>query len=60
VYFDKHQEGTYGLVKSRDLVHWEDVSDQISFPDLARHGSVLRVDFALVEALMGLEVAASE
>lgn len=52
VYFDKHQEGTYGLVRSRDLLHWEDVSDQIVFPDLARHGSVLQVSSSVIEPLL--------
>lgn len=59
VYFDKHKEGTYGLVKSRDLEHWVDVSDLISFPDLARHGSVLRVSWDVVEPLVR-EVAAAK
>lgn len=54
VYFDKHRIGTYGLVRSRDLQHWEDASDQIAFPRDARHGSVLRVPSAILKPLLEL------
>ena len=43
VYFDKYRVHKYGAVSSRDLVHWTDVSDKISFPTGARHGTVFRV-----------------
>jgi len=43
VYFDKYREHKYGAVRSEDLVHWEDVSDEISFPPGARHGTVFEV-----------------
>jgi hypothetical protein len=43
VYFGKYREHKYGAVSSRDLVHWTDVSDKISFPTGVRHGTVFRV-----------------
>ena len=52
VYFDKHMLNAIGLVRSRDLEHWEDVSDQVSFPADARHGSILAVPRAIVERLL--------
>jgi hypothetical protein len=52
VYFDKHHEGKYGLVRSRDLETWEDVSNLISFPDEARHGNVLTVPRSIIERLL--------
>jgi len=33
VYFDKYTEHKYGAVCSKDLKTWEDVSNQVKFPD---------------------------
>src|SRR5690606_22649360 len=43
VYFDKYTEQTYGAVRSKDLKQWDDISDQVSFPQGARHGTVFKV-----------------
>lgn len=51
VYFDRYREHRFGLVRSRDLVHWEDISDQLRMPEGIRHGSVLRVPRALADSL---------
>lgn len=40
VYFDKYTHHRYGAVISSDLEHWTDISDKISFPEGARHGTV--------------------
>ncbi|PQA59765.1 glycoside hydrolase family 43 protein [Siphonobacter curvatus] len=51
VYFDKYTEHKYGAIRSKDLEHWEDVSDQVEFPKGIRHGTVLKVSSALVKSL---------
>ena len=43
VYFDKYREHRYGAVKSSDLRHWTDVSEQIKLPAGLRHGTIFRV-----------------
>ncbi len=43
VYFDKYTEHKYGAVTSSDLQHWTDISDKISFPKGARHGTVFTI-----------------
>jgi hypothetical protein len=43
VYFDKYTEHAMGAVQSADLVHWTDISTQISFPQGMRHGSIFKV-----------------
>jgi beta-galactosidase len=43
VYFDKYKNGKYGAVRSKDMIHWEDVSEQIVFPKGARHGTAFAV-----------------
>lgn len=43
VYFDQYIDHRMGAVRSKDLVNWEDISDQIYFPDGTRHGTVFTV-----------------
>jgi hypothetical protein len=52
VYFDKHHLNFIGLVRSRDLKTWEDVSDQVSFPKDARHGCILAVPREVIAGLL--------
>ena len=43
VYFDRYINHEMGAVQSTDLETWTDISDQISFPDGTRHGTVFKV-----------------
>jgi hypothetical protein len=56
VYYDAYTTKHYGALRSRDLVHWEDVTAQMYFPDEGtarrmRHGTALRVPVDLLERL---------
>lgn len=44
VYFDKYTSHQYGAVRSKNMTDWEDVSELVSFPEGARHGSVFKVN----------------
>lgn len=52
VYFDKYRDHTMGAVKSTDLVHWEDISALINFPEGTRHGTVFTVPAKLLKKLL--------
>ena len=52
VYFDKYRNHVYGAVRSKDMVNWEDVSDQISFPSGVRHGTAFTVSESVLNNLM--------
>ena len=57
LYYDAYITKHYGAMRSRDLVHWEDVSDKMQFPDEGtkkrmRHGTVIAVP---EEVIAGLE-----
>jgi beta-galactosidase len=43
IYFDKYRDHKYGAIRSKNLKDWEDVSDQVSFPKDARHGTAFKV-----------------
>ncbi len=52
IYFDHYAKPQYyGALRSRDLTHWEDISQKIEFPHGTRHGTVLRVAEGLVSRL---------
>jgi hypothetical protein len=52
VYFDKYRDKKYGAVASVDLKTWKDISDTISFPAGARHGTVFKVSKEEFEAIL--------
>jgi len=51
VYFDKYTEHKYGAVRSKNILDWEDVSDQVSFPKGLRHGTAFKVKKQILEKL---------
>lgn len=51
VYFDKYMNHQYGAVRSKNMTDWEDVSDQVSFPEGVRHGTAFKVSKAIFDAL---------
>lgn len=55
VYFDKYTEHKYGAVASPDLKKWEDISDRISFPEGARHGTIIEVDEKILQDLLDMK-----
>src|SRR5262249_52108590 len=52
VYFDMYRDHRYGAVKSADLKNWETVTDKLSMPAGARHGSVFTVPDEVLERLL--------
>ncbi|HEY8460197.1 MAG TPA: pectate lyase, partial [Blastocatellia bacterium] len=52
VYFDTYRDHRYGAVKSSDLKNWEPVTDKLSMPAGARHGSVFTVSDEVLERLL--------
>jgi beta-xylosidase len=52
VYYDAYMEHHMGASRSRDLIHWRDVTPELSFPEGTRHGSVLRVDRGVITQLL--------
>lgn len=53
VYFDKYTDHKMGAVLSGDLKTWKDISDMISFPEGARHGTAFTADKKILEKLLG-------
>lgn len=56
VYFDKYMNHAMGAVRSKDLINWEDISDQVSFPEGTRHGTVFTVSEELFQKLKSLNL----
>jgi beta-xylosidase len=43
MYFDKYTLHRYGMLESKDLVNWTDISDKLVVPQGLRHGTVLKI-----------------
>jgi len=52
VYFDKYRKHNYGVVISKDLENWTDVSDELEFPKGSRHGTILNVSNRVLDKLI--------
>ncbi|MEI6143366.1 MAG: glycoside hydrolase family 43 protein [Mariniphaga sp.] len=52
IYFDKYRDHKYGAIRSKNLKDWEDVSDQVSFPKEARHGTAFKVSDKIFKNLI--------
>jgi hypothetical protein len=51
VYYDLYREHRYGAMRTADFKTWEDLTEQISFPEGTRHGTAFAVERTIVEAL---------
>ena len=56
LYFDRYTADSFGAMSSTDLEYWKDISDQLSFPDGTRHGSILKVSRANLDKLIKKEM----
>jgi hypothetical protein len=54
VYFDKYKDHRYGVIRSRDMKTWEDVSDKLSVPTGLRHGTVFKVSKSVFDKMKSL------
>ncbi|RJG21268.1 glycoside hydrolase family 43 protein [Massilia cavernae] len=54
VYYDAYTSGHYGALRSRDMLHWEDVSQRTRFPQRMRHGTAFAAPASLVDRLRAL------
>lgn len=52
VYYDAYMEHRMMGARSDDLVHWEDISSELSFPEGTRHGTVLTIDRATLDGVL--------
>jgi len=54
MYFDKFMERGYGVLKSKDLKNWEDISQKAAFPEIRSHGTVFEVSRDVLNKLLEL------
>lgn len=52
IYYDAYRDRRYEAKRSRDLKRWEDITEKISFPKGARHGTAIAVPSKVVEKLL--------
>ena len=52
IYFDAYTNGYMGALASTDMETWTDISNQVSFPNGMRHGTVFRVTQDVLDNLL--------
>ncbi|MGE4587502.1 MAG: glycoside hydrolase family 43 protein [Mangrovibacterium sp.] len=52
IYYDEYRRHHMGAVRSTDLLNWEICTDQLSFPDGVRHGTVFPVEQNVLKKLL--------
>ena len=55
VYFDKYRDHQYGAVRTKNMKDWEDVSEQVTFPQGVRHGTAFKVSDKIFSKLIQLK-----
>lgn len=55
LYFDCYTSHAFGAIASKDLEHWEDISDQLSFPKGTRHGTIFKASRSVLDKLLSEE-----
>jgi hypothetical protein len=51
IYFDRYREDRFGALRTRDFKAFEDVSDRVSLPPHARHGTPIEITRAQFDRL---------
>lgn len=59
LYYDAYTAGHYGALRTRDMLHWEDVTARMRFPGAGtplrmRHGTAFAAPASLVDRLLAL------
>ncbi|PHN02438.1 glycoside hydrolase family 43 protein [Flavilitoribacter nigricans] len=52
IYYDAYELKRYGLHKTTDFIHFEDVSDQVKLPEGHKHGTIFKADRRLLKNLI--------
>ncbi len=52
VYYDEYTNHEYGAMRTQDFKNWELVSEKLSMPEGSRHGTILEVSQATLNALI--------
>lgn len=52
LYFDCYTKGHFGAAESADGIHWRDITDKVSFPKGARHGTAFPVTREIMDGLI--------
>ncbi|MDR0871669.1 MAG: glycoside hydrolase family 43 protein [Planctomycetaceae bacterium] len=55
IYYDCYTKNRYGAVRSKDLKHWENVSDEVHFPAGTRHGTAFEVDASVLKKIQAAQ-----
>ncbi|MEI8271699.1 MAG: glycoside hydrolase family 43 protein [Paludibacter sp.] len=51
IYFDEYQKFSFGAIKTKDFIHFQNISNQISIPHGHKHGTIFKASESLIQNL---------
>lgn len=54
IYYDSYGDKTYKAAKTKDFIHFEDTSNEISIPEGHKHGTIFKADEKVLLNLMAM------
>ena len=51
IYFDEYRKFSYGAVKTKDFIHYTNISNIISVPQGHKHGTIFKAPVSVIENL---------
>ncbi len=55
LYYECYTKGYFGVMRSTDLKNWENITEKLTMPTHARHGTAFRVDSAIITRLLEVQ-----
>lgn len=55
IYYDAYQQKKYGAARTHDFIHFSDVSDSVSVPQLHKHGTIFKSPRSVIDKLLSLK-----
>ncbi len=52
IYFDSYGDHTYGALRTKDFINFENITNEIDLPESHKHGTIFKVGINVLEGLM--------
>lgn len=54
IFYDAYKKKKYGVARTRDFIHFEDISQQVSIPNGHKHGTIFKAPADIVKRMLSV------